>query len=183
MTNKERVLWITRTAIFIALLVVFQGISKPLGQYVTGSLVNLVLVLAVMLGGLWSGVTVAALSPVFAFLVGIGPAMIQVIPFVMLGNLVLVLVWYFVTKGAPAGKIGPRHLIALVAGAVAKFLVLYLGVVKVAIPMLLNLQPPQVAVLSASFSFPQLITAGIGGAVALVLLPLLQRAMKPAATA
>lgn len=180
MTNREKVLWITRTAIFIALLVVFQGVSKPLGQYVTGSLVNLVLVLGVMLGGLWCGIAVAALSPVFAFLVGIGPAMPMVVPFVMLGNAVLVLAWWFIAgrKNTRVEKPNARRLVALVAAAVAKFAVLYVGIVLFAIPVLMKLPEKQAKVLSASFSIPQLVTAGIGGAIAILLLPVLSRALK-----
>lgn len=179
MSSKDRILWITRTAIFIALLIVAQWVSKPLGQYVTGSLVNLVLILSVMLGGLWAGVTVALLSPVFAFLLGIGPAMFPVIPVVMLGNLTLVLAWHFVAgKAFKAGNMLPRGAIALVVGAAAKFLVLYLGIVQLVVPVILKLPQPQAGVLSAIFSFPQLVTAGVGGAVALLVLPLLRRAVK-----
>lgn len=177
MKNHERVLWITRTAIFIALLILAQTFSKPLGQYVTGSLVNLILIVSVMFGGLLSGVTVALLSPVFAFLLGIGPALPPVLPFVMLGNLALVLVWHFVAgRGARQNK--PLFMgVALVAGAVTKFLVLYLGIVQLVVGVLLQLPEQQAAVLSASFSFPQLVTALIGGVAAMLVLPLLQRAL------
>ena len=178
MDNKTRILWITRTAIFVALLVALQGITKPFGQYVTGSVVNLLLIVSVMVGGLWSGVTVAMLSPVFAFLVGIGPALVPLLPFIMVGNLSLVLVWHFVAGSAPANKLVARGAIALVAGAVVKFLVLYLGVVQLAVPLLLKLPEKQAMMISASFSFPQLITAAIGGAAALVALPVLRMATK-----
>ncbi|MDL2323745.1 hypothetical protein LJC61_01160 [Ruminococcaceae bacterium OttesenSCG-928-A16] len=176
MNTKQRILWITRTAIFIALLVVAQGFSKPLGQYVTGSLVNLVLILSVLLGGLASGVTVAALSPVFAFFLGIGPALVPVIPFVMLGNIALVVVWHFIA--GKATRVLPQYLVALVVAALAKFLVLYLGVVVLVVGVLLNLPQQQAAVLSATFSFPQLITAGIGGAVASLIVPIVKKALR-----
>lgn len=178
MDNKARILWITRTAVFVALLVGLQALTKPLGQYVTGSVVNLVLIMSVMLGGLWSGVTVAVLSPLFAFLLGIGPAMFPLTPFIMLGNLALVLVWHFVAGNAPDDKLLSRGIVALVGGAVVKFAVLYLGIVMVAVPFILKLPAPQAAAISAAFSFPQLITAGIGGAVALVILPVLRKAVK-----
>lgn len=179
--NKSKIIWMTRTAVLLALLVALQALTKPLGQYVTGSVVNLILILSVMLGGLWCGATVALLSPLFAFLVGIGPAFPPILPFVMLGNLALVLAWHFIAGRASAGKLLARGVCALVAGAVFKFLVLYFGIVQLAVPLILTLPQKQAAVLSASFSFPQLVTAAVGGAVALLVLPVLRKALqKPA---
>ena len=74
---NKKTLWITETAVMIALLVALQWATKPLGQFVTGSCVNLVLGVSVLVGGLWCGLTVALVSPFFAFLLGIGPADIR----------------------------------------------------------------------------------------------------------
>jgi len=59
--KNKRTQWITLTASFTALLIGFQAFTAPLGQFVTGSLVNLVLVVSVMTCGLASGLTVALL--------------------------------------------------------------------------------------------------------------------------
>ena len=40
------------------------------------------------------------------------------------------------------------------------------------------MKPPMVQALPATFSFPQLFTALIGGAIALVIVPLLKKALK-----
>ena len=178
MSNKEKIVWITRTAVFIAVLVVLQAVTKPAGQYVTGSLVNMVLVLSVMLGGLWCGATVALLSPVFALLVGIGSAFPLLLPFMMLGNLTLVFVWHLLAGKAGAKTLVTRSFVATAVAALAKFAVLYLGIIQLAIPYLLQLQPQQIKVLSASFSFPQLITALIGGIAASAVLPTLRKALR-----
>lgn len=69
---NKKTLWITETAVMIALLVALQWATKPLGQFVTGSCVNLVLGVSALVGGLWCGLTVALVSPFFAFLLGIG---------------------------------------------------------------------------------------------------------------
>ena len=45
---KKKILWITRTAVLIALLVTLQWATSGLGQFVTGSCVNAVLYLAVV---------------------------------------------------------------------------------------------------------------------------------------
>lgn len=177
MNNKSRLFWITRTAVFIALLVVLQAATAPLGNIlITGSIVNLLLIVSVMTCGLLSGLTVAALSPVLARLFGIGPLW-SIIPFIILGNLTLILIWHFIGNIKKPGRIA-AHIIALVVAAPAKFAVLYFGIVELAVPVLLQLPEKQAAVISSMFSVPQLITAAIGGAAAVIILPLLQRAMK-----
>ena len=155
-----------RTAIFLALLIAVQFVTRSMGQYVTGSLVNLILIASGLMCGLWGGLAVAVLSPICAFFIGIGPAFPQVVPAVALGNAVLVLLWVLIAgaKNAPIA----RQAIALVVAAVAKFLTLYLVIVKWLVPMVLTLNEKQMAVLSASFSFPQLITAVIGGVLAML---------------
>lgn len=169
--TKNKILWITRTALFIAILIVFQSLSASLGQIVTGSLVNLVLVTAALTGGLWSGLTVAAISPFFAFILGIGPKLIQLIPFIALGNIVYVLVVALIAKAFKAEN-NPMLFVGgitgVVVGALLKFATLYLGVVKVFIPLMGDgLKPPQVETFTTMFSTPQLITALIGGVVAI----------------
>ena len=112
-----------RTAIFLALLIAVQFVTRSMGQYVTGSLVNLILIASGLMCGLWGGLAVAVLSPICAFFIGIGPAFPQVVPAVALGNAVLVLLWVLIAgaKNAPIA----RQAIALVVAAVAKFLTFY----------------------------------------------------------
>ena len=67
MEQKNRILRITRTAVLIALLVVLQAALMPLNNsLITGSIVNLLLIISVMTCGLSSGLCVAAVSPVIA---------------------------------------------------------------------------------------------------------------------
>ena len=53
---NQRVVWITRTAVFIALLIALQwltaGTQVFAGQYIIGTCVNCVLAVAVLLGGM-----------------------------------------------------------------------------------------------------------------------------------
>ncbi len=175
MSNREKVLWITRTAILLALLLVLQAVSKPLGQLVTGSLVNMVLIVAVMVAGLASGLTVAIVSPVLATLLGISPLW-ALVPFIVLGNAVLVLLWHYIAN-CKKGKAAVNYGIAWVTAAVAKFAVLFAGVAMVLVPLILKLPEPKASVISGSFSFPQLFTALIGGAVAMLVIPVLKKAV------
>ncbi len=170
--------WITRTAIFTALVIVIQAATAPMGnQFITGSLVNLVLIVSVMTCGIGSGAAVAVVSPVFAKLFGIGPLW-TIIPFIAFANIVFILIWGWLGRKKIGGSDIVSYIVALVAGAVCKFGVLYLGIVKFAVPVLLNLPEGPTKVISTTFSFPQLITAAIGGVLAVLILPLLKKAIK-----
>ena len=175
MFKHEKVLWITRTAILIALTVVLQAISLQLGnQYITGSIVNLMLIIAVMTCGLSTGLTVSIFTPVLPTILGFGPPWL-LLPFIAAGNMALVTVWHFVGNREIVNTY-ISYGIAAVAGAVAKFLVLYFGVVQIAVPFILGL--PEGNAVSIMFSYPQLITAATGGVCAIILLPTLLKAVK-----
>lgn len=178
MTNHEKIRMITRTAIFVALLITVQSLSRPLGQYVTGSLVNFLLIVATMTGGLSCGAAVALISPLMAFFLGIGIPLPPIVPIVMLGNLSLVSVWSLFVGRSEYSLKKIWCILAMCIGAGVKFAVLYAGVVKLAIPYILTLSDKQAAALTLVFSFPQLITAVIGGCLAMAVLPALKKALR-----
>ena len=180
MKNKTR--WVTETAIMLALLVILQAVTKSAGQLVTGSCVNAVLAISALVGGLASGITVALISPVLAFLLGIAPQILTV-PAIMVGNTVYVVLLSLLAD--KDGKNIVKQIIAWIVAAAAKFAALYIIVVKiicgVMAPSLLaagTMKEPMLKVLPATFSWPQLITALIGGAVALLIVPVLRKALK-----
>lgn len=182
MASKKNLLWITRTAVLTALLITLQwslGSLTGKNQFVVGPAVNLVLIIAATICGLYSGITVALISPFMAFLLGIGTSFIGIIPFIALGNIVIVLVWYFVVnKLFLSMNSYTRMVLALIIGAILKFAVLYLSIVKFAIPLLLNLPAKIVDKLSLAFSWPQLVTALIGGVIAILIIPVIKKAVK-----
>lgn len=183
---NKKVLWITETAIMLALLVTLQALTKPAGQLVTGSCVNTVLAISALTGGLGCGLTVAFISPILAFLLGIAPQIVTV-PAIIAGNAVFVALLYLLADRS--GKNLVKQGIAWVVAAVAKFGVLYLLVVKlicgVASGSLLGkkigetvvLAPPMLEKLPTMFAWPQLITALIGGAIALLIAPVIRTAL------
>jgi len=174
----KHALWITRTAIFIALLIVTQAVTVAFGnQFITGSAVNLILIIATMTCGLPSGLTVGLISPVFATFLGLGPQFPPIIPVMMLGNAVLTVAWGLIGNQVIISKHVSR-VIALVAGALSKYLVLYFGVVHIAIPLFMDLPEERAAVISGIFSIPQLITASIGGTIAVIILPVMKKAIR-----
>ena len=178
---QKRIRRITRTGILVALLIALQwltaGTQAFAGQYITGTCVNCVLALAAVLGGFWSGIAVAVLSPFCAFLLGIGPKLIQIVPCIALGNAAFVACLYFLT-GQKAKPVW-HQICGLLLSAGAKFAVLNTAVVRVVIPLMGDaLAPKQVQTFTAMFSWPQLITALAGGTVALLVLPVLRKAVK-----
>lgn len=168
--------FITQTAFMIALTVIFQVATIGFGQLVTGSLVNLILIVTVALTGEISGLVVALLSPIFAFFLGIGPQFPQLIICIMLGNAVLVTTWFFLLKNQSTYRFS-RLIFSAVSGAILKFSVLWLLVVKLVLPFFLVAKIPtqSVQTLTQMFSLPQLITALIGGVVGSIVVPQLNR--------
>lgn len=173
--SHKYILWITQTALLMALLVVLQGTTGSLGQLVTGSCVNAVLAISVMLAGPYTGIVVAVLSPVCAFLFGIGPQLPALLPAIAAGNLTYVLVIHFLTTTGTC-PVWWRA-VSIISGALLKFIALYLLVVKL-LCSVLPLKPPQIEKFSTMFSLPQLFTALIGGGVALVVYLLVNPALK-----
>lgn len=186
---KKQVIWITETAVMLALLICLQWAGslipeQTVKQLVTGSCVNAVLAVTVLMIGKSSGLTVALISPVCAFFFGIAPNFITVVP-IMAGNAVFVLL----LRGL-YGRSLRRQITAVIVAALAKFVLLYLLVVVVicdlAAGALLGkkigetvvLAPPMLTMLPAMFTWPQLITALAGGSIALTIFPSLRRALK-----
>ena len=182
---NKKIRWVTQTAALLALLICLQAagsiIAAPLAkQLITGTFVNCVLAVSVLSVGLSAGITVALISPICAFLLGIAPNFITVLP-IMAGNVCFVALLRLL--------FGRSKILALGIAAVTKFAVLYLLVVQVicgiASPTLLGqkigdivvLAPPMLTMLPTMFSWPQLVTAITGGGIALLIFPTLKKAL------
>jgi hypothetical protein len=188
---NKKIRWITETAVMLALLVCLQWVgsfvpNQMTKQLLTGTMVNCVLAVTALMVGLSSGITVALISPVCAFLLGIAPNFITVLP-IMIGNSFYVALLYFII--GKTRRFGWQQPVALVSAAVVKFGVLYLLVVKVicgvAAGSLLGkklgetvlLAPPMLKMLPTMFAWPQLVTALTGGVIALAIVPVLRKAL------
>lgn len=178
---NKKIRFITETAVMLALLVSLQALTKPMGQLVTGSCVNAVLAVSALVGGLGSGLTVALISPILAYLLGIAPQILTV-PAIMVGNSVFVILLALLAD--KTGKNLVKQVIAWVTAAAAKFAALYAIVVLLICGVLSEqllasgvMKAPMLKALPATFSWPQLFTALIGGAVALVIVPVLRKAL------
>ena len=178
---NKKLRWITKTAIMMALLVTLQALTKGFGQVVTGSCVNTVLAVSALVGGIGCGITIALISPVLAYLLGIAP-MALTVPAIMVGNTVFVLVLCLMAEKDEKHLL--RQIAAWICAAVAKFAVLYAIVVWIICNVLAQallaagtLKAPMLQALPVTFSWPQLITALIGGALALLITPVLRKAL------
>ena len=172
---REKTLWITKTAMLLALLIVLQAVTRSFSQLVTGSCVNAVLALAVLTAGLPSSIVVASISPFAAFLLGIGPQLFPIVPAIAAGNIVFVAaLWVLTHKHQGELK---WSLTGWFFSALCKFLTLYVIVVQF-LCRVLPLKEAQIATFSTMFSWPQLFTALIGGAAAMLIAPRLRKALR-----
>ena len=188
---SKKIRWITETAVMLALLICLQWVGsfvpdQMTKQLITGTMVNCVLAVTVLVVGMSSGITGAPISPICAFLFGIAPNFITVAP-IMLGNSCYVALLHFII--GKSRKFGIRQILGLVTAAAVKFCVLYVLVVKVVCGMasgallgkklgdIVVLAPPMLKMLPTMFTWPQLITALAGGAIALAILPVLRKAL------
>jgi hypothetical protein len=136
-----------------------------LPQYITGPLVNALLILAVLWAGVSQALFVGMVTPMGAALSGVLPLPLWImIPFIALSNAVLVSLF-----GALRSA---NRWVALGIAAVAKFAVLYLAVtLLVAHPLNLMISGQAQAIvvpqaIVAMMTWPQLLTAVAGGVVA-----------------
>lgn len=179
---KKNIRFITETAVMLALLIALQALTKPMGQLVTGSCVNGILAVTVLVAGLYSGITVAVFSPMLAYILGIAPQFLTV-PAIMVGNTVFVVLLHFIA-GKDNKKI-VRQVLAWLVAAAAKFASLYAIVAWLICGVFAEnllksgvLKAPMLQALPATFSWPQLFTALIGGGVALLIVPVLRKALR-----
>ncbi|SFP44732.1 hypothetical protein SAMN04487928_10286 [Butyrivibrio proteoclasticus] len=88
------------TAILLAICLVSQ-FFKSLSVFITGPIINACLLLAVALVNLPCAIVLSVITPITAYFIAASPVMMVVpaiIPFIMLGNVVLVVSTHFILK-------------------------------------------------------------------------------------
>lgn len=164
-TNK-----LTRSAMLLALTLVFQIGFRQFAQPLVGPLVNMMLLLSTMIVGIPMAIVIGCLTPIIAFLSGI-MGVLPLVPMIAVANTIYIVVFGLIIKK----KEGILYeAIALALGAGAKFLFLFIAV-RTLLPLFIaQVKPPVIA----AFSFPQLWTALIGGLLALVIIKLLPKSIQ-----
>lgn len=170
--KNDKIRTLTRTAVLLAVVVVVQmvGRSLPNSNFIVGPLVNMCLLIAAMTAGIGGGIAISVLTP-FTSLIGnhapIAAALLPFAPVIAVSNVILVLVFYFLYN--------KNKYIGVVCAAVLKFIFLFLT-----IRLFVNIFdfPKFAKALVTLFSWPQLITALIGGFVAIPIIIGVKKATK-----
>lgn len=162
----------TRTALLLALTLVFQ-MSRPLfppnvSTFVVGSLVNAALMIAAGTLGIAGAVLISVIAPIIAFLQQ-HIKFIWMVPIVMIGNVIIVIVFGLLFK--------KNQWVAMISGAVLKFVFLWFAIVQLALP-LVGMKGPAANAIIFSFSWPQLVTAILGGILAITVIKALDGIVK-----
>lgn len=175
---KSKAEIVTRIAIMLALTLLVQWLTGLAGiQLLTGSFVNLFILITTLLCGLIGGIVVGLITPFLGYLLGFGGPVLALVPIISLANILLAAVFTLMTK---LFKVAERKgvlyvvftVIAVVAAAAVKFLFMYFVGVKLFMPYLLTIgtiKQPMMENLSKAWGFLQLFTALIGGGVATAL--------------
>lgn len=176
---NKKIRWIVETAIFLALLLILQTVTKPFGTIVTGSTVNFVLIAATLMTGMSSGLIVAIVSPFLALVLGIVPLPIYFVPAIAFGNAILVLAYGLILRKAnKENKKLWQWIVALVVSSVAKFLALYVSVLNIVVPIMTAVKGVPAKAPAAIFSVQQMLTAAIGGVLAILVVPAVNKARR-----
>lgn len=162
--NKAQ--YLTRTAMLLAVAVVFQNLrilpalspSMPYSSYVIGTLVNLTLIMSVDFVGGGAAVIIGLLAPVVALLQHHIPGEVLV-PVVAAGNILFALFYCYLKRF--------NRFLGIAVGAVTKFVFLFFTVPAVLSAFLTNLPEAQRNMVSINFGWPQLVTALAGGLLAI----------------
>lgn len=165
---------LVRASLLLALAIAAQAVGRSfpqISQLFVGSVVNAVLLIAAISCGMQWGILVGGLTPLLAWSIGQLPAPFgPFIPFIMLGNIIFVVVFFLINKiGNKASIFG------VIISSLLKFGFLSLASSKLI--TIFNLGIPQKVAdkLVISMGTPQLITALLGGAIALVLTNILKK--------
>lgn len=177
-TTKQLV----QTALLLAICIASQYF-KNLSVYITGPIVNLTIIIAVLAVGLWGGLLLSIVAPITAFFFTGSPIMAAIplmFPAIMAGNAVLAItVWYFQNKTLFKGNLP----VGLIVGSILKAVFMGIVIVLIILPLFgsniatqlpnPDALPKVLATAKVTFSITQLTTALIGSALAYVIwLPL-----------
>ena len=164
---------IVTAGILLGLMIVSQ-FFKNISVFITGPIVNTILIIATLTLGPWVGIILSIIAPVTSFLITGAPIMKMVpliIPAVMVGNILLCVVTHVVYKNLkknpaislPLGMaLGCVVKAAFMSGVISNCLLVYSKAIQ-------NLKPEALAAAKATFSGTQLITSLIGSAIAYII--------------
>lgn len=165
---------LVRASLLLAVAIVVQFLGKnipEINQFLVGPVINAILLIAAYICGTWWGIGVGILTPIMAWLVGQLPGpLAPFIPFIMIGNALFVILFVLLKDYTRWGKY-----IGIIIGSFVKFLFLFLSASKLVTVFNLAIALKVSKKLITMMSTPQLITALIGGALALIFIGILNK--------
>jgi len=155
--NKEKISVLTQFGILLAITLAAPFMGQ---QAITGSVVNATLFISTAFLGIEAGILIGLIPSVISLFVGLLPiALAPMIPFIIIGNAILVVVFKnFKEK---------NYWLGIISASVLKFLFLF-GTSSIAVNFIFK---KEIAYkFAAMMSWPQLFTALCGGLIAYVFL-------------
>lgn len=169
---------LTLTALLLALCIASQFL-KNTSVYLTGPVINCILILSAVFCGLWSAVALSLITPLTSWLITGSPLMSAIpliVPCVMVGNVILAVSVLVSTRKSCHTRnllfgalLGAAFKAAFMGGTISLLLLPLLGGAT-------GLPAPALAAARVTFSLTQLITALLGGALAALIVPTLKHA-------
>ncbi|NMA66325.1 MAG: ECF transporter S component [Clostridiaceae bacterium] len=168
---SKRILFITRTSLLLAIAIISQFLGKFIGphnNFIVGPIVNAILLVATHITGILGGIIISVVAPLVSALTNkapIAPIILAFSPFIIGGNIVYVLLYALIKNR--------NSILGIAVGSVVKAAFLYASVKAFLYFMKIN--EPVATTLTTLFSWPQLLTAVIGGAIALAVIPAVKK--------
>ena len=145
---------------FVALIGIASAAPLLHQQIITGSIVNATLFISTMLLGVQGGILIGLTPSLIALSTGLlSPVLAPMIPFIMMGNVILVISFNYLK--------GKNYWMGIISASILKFLFLFSSSSMV---MNLILKKELALKVSTMMSWPQLLTALLGGLIAYLFL-------------
>lgn len=162
---------IAMTAALLAVCILSQ-VFKNLSIFITGPIVNACLILAVLMVNLPCAIILGIITPITAYIItggGVMAAVPIIVPFIMMGNIVIVVMTFFLIKKEmrePKDMIIRIHkYVVAVISSLAKGVFMGITISLWLLPTFIPEQSPmrgKMGVLQTTFSLYQFVTACIG---------------------
>lgn len=125
---RQGIVMVARTGLFLAVLLAVQMLGLP--NFVTGTIVNAIFIVTLLLTGLRHALFLALLSPIAGIFFGHLPApMYPVLPVIICGNFVCIGTYqFFSTSGNPIRFVLPAALKGLMIGVIGYLIIQKFGV-------------------------------------------------------
>ena len=175
MNRNNNVKKLVLSSIFLAFAIILQLIQSNFVQInplLIGPLISTIILLTTYICGLTYGIMISILIPVTAIPFGaLAPLLIPFAPFIVIGNIVFSLDFAVFMKKNKFGLY-----LGVIISSIIKFAVLSFSATKLIYMFDLGISEQSLKLIGMAFTTPQLILSLIGGAIAIVILKLLEKA-------